>query len=301
MFFPFAETPAAPGAEQQPTPGRLPLPSQRGVSVLGQDAARREPRYTWRACDRKWSDRLRASVGTRRTCCGSVGPSWPWGFWVEERWWCRQRRKKVTEPYISRDEIFMFCREDHQVGAQQADKGGEKCIAACLFCPHVRFFCDSSPACHLDSFEHRTAKKFCRTPNPIFKCVILYSPDVGISPILCCAFSVRKGSTWSRSSSPSSTPANLPSPNRAARSSPSWAPRRKTIKRLVCFPFLPVLLMSVDRKKHHIVVCCAKSAVSVSKVCGEIRIDPKSIETKKTLTTNVTLFVFIYYLVIMAQ
>lgn len=45
MFFPTAETPAAPGAEQQPTPGRLPLAAQRGVSVPGQDAAGREPRY----------------------------------------------------------------------------------------------------------------------------------------------------------------------------------------------------------------------------------------------------------------
>lgn len=46
VFFPLAETPAASGAEQQPTPGRLPLPSQRGVSVPGQDAARREPGYS---------------------------------------------------------------------------------------------------------------------------------------------------------------------------------------------------------------------------------------------------------------
>lgn len=41
-----AETPAAPGAQQQPTAGRLPLPSQRGVPVPGQDAAGRQLRYS---------------------------------------------------------------------------------------------------------------------------------------------------------------------------------------------------------------------------------------------------------------
>lgn len=44
----------------------------------------------------------------------------------------------------------MLCREDHQVGAQQADKRGEKCTAACLFCV-------------LDIFSHRAVQTFAVT------------------------------------------------------------------------------------------------------------------------------------------
>lgn len=36
-YFSLAETSAAPRAEQQPAPGRLPVPTQHGVSVPGQD------------------------------------------------------------------------------------------------------------------------------------------------------------------------------------------------------------------------------------------------------------------------
>ena len=39
------EAPAAPGADQQPAAGRLPVPSQHGVPVPGQDVTGRQPGY----------------------------------------------------------------------------------------------------------------------------------------------------------------------------------------------------------------------------------------------------------------
>lgn len=152
------------------------------------------------------------------------------GLLSERTFMIQTEVKRVTEPYIRWDEIFMFCREDYQVGAEQADKRGEKCTTACLFCIQVCFFLRrircSSP------FRSSHSKKFCR--NPPLDLILFCFREMKVI-LLSCGFSVRKGSTWSPSSSPSSTPANLPNPNRAAQNSQSSAPRRKTTKRCALF------------------------------------------------------------------
>lgn len=63
-------------------------------------------------------------------------------------------------------------------------------------------------------------------------CVVSWRQrDSFISVSKRCVSCARKGNIWSLSSSPSSTPANLPNPSRAAPSSPSSAPPQKTTKR----------------------------------------------------------------------
>lgn len=56
----------------------------------------------------------------------------------------------------------MFCREDHQVGAQQVDKGGEK-PHGCLFGLRAcAAFCDGPSDCHLDVLFRHDCASLCQ-------------------------------------------------------------------------------------------------------------------------------------------
>lgn len=79
----------------------------------------------------------------------------------------------------------------------------------------------------------------------------------------CCAFSVRKDNIWSLSSSPSSTPVNLPNLNPAALNSPSLAPPQKMIKRLGIQVFIVLVI-------HHSVSARVQGSYPLDRVSASL-------------------------------
>lgn len=149
---------------------------------------------TARACDRKWSDRLRASVTTRPTRRGNVGPTRPWAFeWrnVDDR--DGGERKWQSHTSAEMKYLCFAGKIIKSVPSKLIKEVRKPPPLVCFAC--MCGFRGGSPPCQLDIFDHRAAKKFCRPPgtppNPIFKFVILFTRDVGASPVLC--FLCQKG------------------------------------------------------------------------------------------------------------
>lgn len=167
VFFP--ETPAASRAEQQPTPGRLPLPSQRGVSVPGQDAARRELGYGESLCQKKKkeADRLRASVGTRRA---TLQKCWHKPT-LEEHLWYRKWQSHTSA------EMKYLCfagKIIKSVPSKLIKEVRNALLCVCFTCRCVFFW-------QLDIFDHRTVKVLSQ-PDPVFTFVVLFFSNLVVSP-----------------------------------------------------------------------------------------------------------------------
>lgn len=128
-----------------------------------------------------------------------------------------QRKDKLKTNKVA-EMIFFFtlCRKNYQVSPQQTDKRGETWGLGHQL--HLSMF--TITFLKLKAFFYLKKKQD-------------YHHFVNKSLHV---FSFRKGSIWSLSFSPSSTPVNLQNPNPAALNSPSWAPPQKMTKRLVSLP-----------------------------------------------------------------